>query len=115
MAPDMNNSDLLCKISNTDLLALESQYHFRYLTAHRNKHRFPMRSNSRTENVIHKQIRANVLVEVYEYIESELDDTKYIFYKKDLRLVYEQTTLQFAIDLTIKVEFRSKIMNYFEF
>ena len=30
-----------------------------------------MRSNSRTENVTHEQIKANVLVEVYEYIECE--------------------------------------------
>lgn len=40
-----------------------------------------MRSNSRTENVTHKQIKANVLVEAYEYIESKLYDGKYIFYE----------------------------------
>ena len=39
----------------------------------------------------------------------------YIFYEKDLRLMYGQRMLQFSIDVTInKVEFRSKIMNYFE-
>ena len=81
MVPFMNDSDLFCKISNTDLVAFESKYHFRCLTAYRNKHRSLMKSNSRTENVSHKQI---VLVEVCEYIKSELDDGKYIFYKKTL-------------------------------
>lgn len=42
-----------------------------------------------------------MLVEVYEYIDSVLDDGKYIFYEKDLRLMYKQRTLQFSIDVTI--------------
>lgn len=57
-----------------------------------------------------------MLVEVYEYKESELDDRTYIFYENYLRLLYRQRMLQFSIDMAInKIKFRSEIMNYFEF
>ena len=51
MMSDMKDSNLSCKISNTDLAALESKYHFKCLIAYRNKHWSLMRSNSRNENV----------------------------------------------------------------
>ena len=57
-----------------------------------------------------------MLVEVYEYKGSELDDRTYIFYENYLRLLYRQRMLQYAIDMTINIiKYRSEIMNYFEF
>lgn len=56
MKSDMNNSNLLLNnllnlISNTDIVVLESDYHFRCLTAYRNKHHSMIRSKiTDTEN-----------------------------------------------------------------
>ena len=73
IASDLNDPDILCKISNADLVALESKYHFRCLTPYKNKLRSLMRSISRTENVTHKQIKANMLVEVEKDLDRCMD------------------------------------------
>ena len=57
-----------------------------------------------------------MLVEVYGYIENILDNERYTFYEKDLRLRYENRIQHFFFDVTIKkAKFRHKIMNYLDF
>ena len=57
-----------------------------------------------------------MLVEVYGYIENILDNERYTFYEKDLRLRYENRIQHFFFDVTIKkAKFRYKIMNYLDF
>ena len=68
----MNHSNLL-KISNTNLVKLESKYHFRCLTTYKNKHLSIIKSN---EKILRRSKSKQMLVDVYRYVERILDNER---------------------------------------
>ena len=84
MGFDLNDSDILTKISDADFVALEIKYHFECLRAYHNRHRSFIRSNEENTDIMYTQSKAIGYIELYAYIEDEISRGNYTFYKKEL-------------------------------
>ena len=86
---EMDDNEMLTKISNGDLVAIEAKYHFSCLTKYRNRYRSYLREKNKTTNEAYEQAKARTFVELLSYIECAIEESTYLFEVKALRDMYQ--------------------------
>ena len=57
MAADMNDTDLLVKLADSDLVAIYAMYHFTCLTKYRNRYRSHIRSDTSSASSLNTTLK----------------------------------------------------------
>ena len=109
MAADMNDSDLV---------ALESKYHFDCLSKYRNRYRAHVRSLEGTStselNSFEKRAKARAFVELVAFIDMALEEGNYVFKLADLHELYESRLQQFGVGVSVhKTRLKDEIISHF--
>ena len=115
MANDMQDNDLLTKVSGGDLVAIDAKYHFSCLSEYRNRHRSYLRKESKEVDTDYERVKARAFVEVVSYVEGAIEDELYMFKVKELRCLYQKRLKELGYDVEInKSKFKESILNYFQ-
>ncbi len=118
MATEMNDMEMLVKISGSDLVALEAKYHFHCLSRYRNRHRAHMRSlkGASKLNFFEKRAKARAFAELVSFINSALEEGNYVFKLVELHELYESRLRQFGADISVhKMAFKQFKFNFFRY
>ena len=92
IATEMEDLDLLMKLSERDLIAIEAKYHFNCLSRYRNRYRSHLRARSDLSSSLHstdKKAKARAFAELILYIESCLEEDTNIFKLADLYSIFK--------------------------
>ena len=116
MATDLQDTALLVKIEEGDLIALDAKYHLACLTQLRNRHRSLMRESQQHPYSLgeEKKKQARVFAELITYIKNSVEDGTFCFKFSELRHLFENHLLDFGINKEMsKVLFKEKILEHF--
>ena len=118
MAADMNDMEMLIKISGGDLVALEAKYHFDCLSKYRNRYRAHVRSLEGTSTgelySFEKRAKARAFAELVAFIDTALEESNYVFKLADLHELYENRLQQFGVGVSVhKTRLRDEIISHF--
>lgn len=116
MATDMDDMDMLVKISGGDLVALEAKYHFNCLSHYRNRYRAHMRSLESTSklNSFEKRAKARAFAELIAHIDTALEEGNYAFKLAELHGMYENRLQQFGACISVhKTRLKDEIISHF--
>ena len=105
MASDLEDADLLVRISGGDLVAIEAKYHLECLVSYKNRHRSFLRKCSQdwmSEKKESKKLKATAFAELVSYIESTVESEKYIFKLCDLHTSFEKRLHELGVEKTKK-------------
>ena len=118
MAADMNDTDLLVKLADSDLVAIDAMYHFTCLTTFRNRYRSHIRSDTSSASSLNttlKRAKARAFTKVVSYIESGIEDETYIFKLSDLHGVYQICLEDLGVDISInKTRLKNELLEHFK-
>ena len=115
MATDLQDTELLAKISGGDLTAIEAKYHLPCLTTLRNKHRSYLRQNqSCSDDREQDTNEARAFVELITHVENCLENGIFCFKFCSLRQMYERRLQMLGINKTVnKTFFKAKLLSHF--
>ena len=101
MASDMNDDDLLTKLSGGDFVAIEAKYHFPCITKYRNRYRSYLPEKNKNTDFRYEQAKARAFTELISYIECGIEEGTYLFNVKELRDLYENRLKNFWYDIEV--------------
>ena len=78
MASDMNDHDLLTKLSGGTFVAIEAKYHFPCITKYRNSYRSYLREKNKNTDFRYEQAKARAFTELILYIECGIEEGTYL-------------------------------------
>ena len=116
MATDLQDTTLLARIANTDVIAMEAKYHLLCLVQIQNRHRsFLLQKRSDNSSVRDEQMsEARALTELMTYIEISAADNNYIFQLNDLYNLYVNRLHDQGIETEVnRTELKEKILENF--
>lgn len=90
MATEMGDMDLLVKLSEGDLVAIEAKYHLNCLSRYRNRYRSHLRAKSDSSSSLHstdRKAKAQAFAELISHIEGCLEEDTNIFKLADLHSI----------------------------
>ena len=115
MASDMNDHDLLTKLSGGDFVAIEAKYHFPCITKYRNRYCSYLREKNNNTDFRYEQAKARAFTELILYIECGIEEGTYLFKVKELRDLYENPLKNFGYDIEVnKGAFKDSIKKQFD-
>ena len=115
MAIELDDTDLLGRISGGDCVAIEARYHFSCLTDYRNRYRSSVREKTREIDTDYERAKARAFVELVSYIEGALEDGTYLFKVKDLWYLLQNRLKELGHEFTInKTRLKDFLMSHFE-
>ena len=78
MAKDLQDTAMIAKLYNGDLVAIEAKYHFNCLSAYKSQHRSFIRSQNSNYNEEKKRQLTRAFAELVAFIESSVENGNYI-------------------------------------
>ena len=117
MARELNDTELMARISIGDVVAIEAKYHLQCLTFYRNRHRSFLRQKESSEAVHEEnQMKAKALVEVVNYIEHCVEEGIYQIKFSVLFDLFRNRLKALGVDKEVnRGRFREKVMEYFPY
>ena len=117
MATELNDTELMSRISVGDVVAIEAKYHLQCLTSYRNRHRSFLRQKESAEAGNEENLmKAKALVEVVNYIEHCVEEGIYQIKFSVLLDLYRNRLKVLGVDKEVnRGRFREKIMEYFPY
>ena len=88
MAEDLQDTALIAKLSDGDLIAIEAKYHNKCRIAYRNRHRSFMQLQQSRDNTEEKQLLARAFAELVCYIENSVENDECILKLAQLQSLY---------------------------
>ncbi len=115
MATEMNDTDLLVKMADGDLVAIEAKYHFACLTKYRNRYRSHVRRGSSPANEALKRAKATAFAKTVSYIASALEDGTYIFRVAEVHKLYQSYLEILGADITVnRTRLKTDLLEHFQ-
>ena len=115
MAIELDDTELLGRISGGDCVAIEAKYHFFCLTDYRNRYRSSVREKNRVIDTDYERAKARAFVELVSYIEGALEDGTYLFKVKDLWDLLHSRLKKLGHEFTInKTRLKNSLMTHFQ-
>lgn len=113
MADKMNDTWMIAKISQGDLVAIEAKYHFLCLIRYKNRYRSFLRQNE-DKNSNRYATKARAFVELISYIEDSLEEGISVFKLSSLHQMYEDRLGQLGEHITEnRTRFKQKVIDKF--
>lgn len=115
MATELQDTELLARISGGDLVAIEAKYHYNCLSAYKSKYRSIQRAKSEItcSNEV-SIIQARVFVELLSYIESGVETGIFIFKLTDQHGIYPDRLNDLGVDvITNKTRLKLRLLDHF--
>ena len=94
---DLQDTDLMVRVSGPDLVAMKAKYHHSCLTALKNRHRSYKSKESALTNK-DKLLEARAISELFGYIEESVEEGEYFFKLQDLHDMLIRRLTAFGID-----------------
>lgn len=117
MATEMEDMDLMMKLSEGDLVAIEAKYHFNCLSRYRNHYRSHLRARSDLSSSLHsmdKKAKARAFAELVSHIESCLEEDTNIFKLADLHSIYQDRLRNLGVLFSVNnIYLKEDITNHF--
>ena len=111
MASEMDDNEMLMKLSSGDLVPIEAKYHFSCLTKYRNRYRSYLHDKNKTTDERYEQAKARAFVELISYIECDIGEGTYLFIVKELRDMYQNQLKDIGYDFEVnKNAFKESIL-----
>eukprot|EP00794_Sanderia_malayensis_P019363 gene19363-21283_t len=82
MISDLNDTEMLAKISGGDFVAMELKYHFTCLSNYRNRHQAFMRSQEKVASSDLQRAKARSMVELLSFVKASIEHGTNLFYAK---------------------------------
>ena len=115
MAENMEDTEMIARISSGDLVALEAKYHFQCLTKYRNRYRSFCRQSNPQSTVDTKIARARAFVELVDKIETDIEEGTQFFYLNELHLLYTNRLQQLGKTSTVnRTDLKDRLMLHFQ-
>ena len=115
MASEMDDNEMLTKLSSGDLVAIEAKYHFSCLTKFRNRYRSYLPEKNKTTIEKYEQAKARTFVELIPYIECAIEEGAYLFKVKELHEMYQNRLKDIGYGFEVnKNAFKESILRHFE-
>ena len=118
MATEMNDTDVLVKLADGDLVAIEAKYHLACLTKYRNKYRSHVRSGQWSSDVQTSEFqkaKALAFARTVSHIENLLVDGTFIFKMSDIHKLCQKYLKDLKVDITInKTRLKTELLEHFE-
>ena len=89
MINDLQDMELMVKVSGSDLIAKTAKYHKKCLTKLYNQHKSLMRTNNRAKKESEKLVESRALLEVFCYIRECLEEGIHFFKVAELQKLYQ--------------------------
>eukprot|EP00745_Piridium_sociabile_P022190 TRINITY_DN34414_c0_g2_i4.p1 TRINITY_DN34414_c0_g2~~TRINITY_DN34414_c0_g2_i4.p1 ORF type:complete len:320 (+),score=54.44 TRINITY_DN34414_c0_g2_i4:164-1123(+) len=115
-AVELQDTALLARHGNCDLIALEGKYHLSCLTDFRNRHRSYLRQKQRTEDLGTEEGRAKAraFIELVTYMESSIQDGVFFFKLSELRSLYTDRLQSLGVHQIVNhTRFKEMILSHF--
>ena len=80
---DLQDTDLMVRVSGPDLVAMKAKYHLSCLTALKNRHR-SLKSKELSASNTEKLLEAQAISELFGFIEDSIEEKEYFFKLQDL-------------------------------
>lgn len=116
MAKELEDFELLSRISGGDLVAIEAQYHIGCLTKFRNSHRsLKRKEDNMDDDSLNEMINeSRAFVELTTYIETSVDEGKMLFKLSELYSMYEARLRDLGIPKQInKTRLKTSLLDHF--
>ena len=115
MATNLEDSELLARISGGDLIAIEAKYHFECVSKYKSRHRTHERTSSvKTHEVMFKEIEATAFIELVSHIEGCIEENKFVFQLSELHALYETRLKHLGYQKSVnKTRLKQQILSYF--
>lgn len=115
MATDLQDTNLLARISGGDLVAIEAKYHHQCLCTFRNRHRAMQREScSSSSNRPEKLMEARAFAELISYIEYTVEDGTFIFKLSEIHTLYEERLHHLGISKKVnKTRLKMQLLDHF--
>ena len=116
MAKELEDFELLSRISGGDLVAIEAQYHIGCLTKFRNSHRsLKRKEDNMDDDSLNEMINeSRAFVELTTYIETSVDEGKMFFKLSELHSMYEARLRDLGIPKQInKTRLKTSLLDHF--
>ena len=115
MATDLDDTDILTKISGGDLVAIEAKYPFTCLSTYRNRYRAFARAQEKNLSSDLQRAKARAMVELLSYVEALIEDGVNLFSAKDLRNMYQKRLVELGHKISVnKTSFKQTVFAHFE-
>ena len=98
MIHDLQDTELMAKVSGSDLIAKTAKYHKTCLTKLYNRHRSLMRTNNREKKESEKLIEGRALLELFCYIREGLEEGTQFFKLVELKKLYQARLAECGIE-----------------
>ena len=115
MAQEMQDTDLIGKLSGGDLVAIEAKYHLHCLVGFRNRYRSSTQQHeSQKSREMCRTIEARCFAELATYITNNLDEGHSMFKLQDLYTLYVDRRRTFGLEMEInKTVLKEKLLKHF--
>ena len=117
MATEMGDMDLLVKLSEGDLVAIEAKYHLNCLSRYQNRYRSHLRAKSDSSSSLHsteRKAKAQAFAELISHIEGCLEEDTNIFKLADLHSIYQDRLQNLGVLFSVnKTCLKEDIINHF--
>ena len=115
---DLQDFELLAKMSGGDLIAIDGKYHMKCLTNLRNKHRSHQRKKKSAETLEAEEEErfneARAFVELAEYIENSVENGTLLFPLPELHSLFENRLGDLGYPKSVnRFRFKNRILRYF--
>ena len=118
MAIKMNDADLLTKLADGDLIAIEAKYHLACLMKYCNQYHSHTRTDqcsSDVQTVEVQKAKAMAFARTVSFIENGLDDGTFIFKMSDMHRLCQEYLKHLGVDFNInKTCLKRELLEYFE-
>ena len=118
MAKELNATDIYARLSGAfDVIAGDTKYHNQCLTSFKNKHRAMCRQtvSDSGEQSDHKAATAQAFAELISYIETEVENGKFMHKLMDLYSIYSKRLKEMGIETEVnRTRLKEKILNHFD-
>ena len=98
MINDLQDIELMVKVSGSDLIAKTAKYHKTCLTKFYNRHKSLMRTNNTGKKENEKLIEGRALLEVFCYIRECLEEGTHFFKVAELQKLYQARLAEYGIE-----------------
>ncbi len=118
MASEMNDTDMLVKLADGDLVAIEAKYHLSCLTKYRNQYRGYVQScitscSSASED--QKRGKCMAFANTVSYIENCLKNRTFIFKLSEVHKVYNENLCDLGLESSVnKTRLKIELLEHFQ-
>lgn len=115
IATELQDLDLLAKIAEGDMIAIEAKYHLKCMVSLRNRYRSHLRKSAAFDsNVSEEIVEARAFAELISYMETASERGGNIFKLSDLHNLYVKRLHDLNIDKTVnKTRLKQRILSQF--